>query len=310
MRGEGRNTDASAPVQRGNYSSTVSDTEGLSGSPNVIAEPPQRKRKSADKMSIVISCPPWKSPTVGDQFPNFHGKFTTPLDLEDQAPGAEDMDRYIEESQSLDNSDIEITQRFLAQPPAINYYDYQGDQWGIIFMLPSYDVSSVSISELVVLMSPEMQTELARRNVKVCCFTVNPCKTNRSWIVQALADYANSGRVGNAKAHFPIFCDNSTFDNAVELGSLDEDQTSDCGVPILYRTTFFIRPDKTIAMTVQQTGNIGRDFVSILRQLDQLQDRGNHRPSSSEDENANANPTHLIMSKMIDRLTVNDDPNA
>ena len=270
----------------------------------VKTEPPQRKRKSADKMSIVISPPPWKSPTVGDMFPNFCGKFTTPADLldADALEGAvltEETNEGFSSSSPCSGSNTMIRQSFAPSNSISSYYDYQGDDWGLMIMLPCYDFSSVSISELVVLMSPEMQTELTRRNVKVCCFTVNPCTTNRNWVLQALTDYQNSGRDGVAKVHFPIYCDNRTFDNAVEIGALDEEQTDEYGVPILYRTTTFVRPDKTIAMSMQQPGNIGRDFTSILRQLDQLQDR------PSEDGNSGA--TQLVMSKMIDRRNVEDE---
>merc|ERR1712226_45378 len=80
---------------------------------------------------------------------------------------------------------------------------------------------------------------------------------------------------------FPIFCDNATFDNAVEMGTLDEEKTSEYDVPILYRSTFIIRPDRTIAMALQQASNVGRDFKCMLEFVESLQ-KGYNAAGSGE----------------------------
>lgn len=211
-------------------------------------EPP-RKRKSADRAQIIVSCPPWKPPCVGDIFPNLKGLHT-----------------------------ISTKQDGIRTLPGFDYYDYlaaatpdhddnknnSAKKWGIVVVFPGRAVSPVCISELEALSKLSAELKISTSKVKVCGFTANPRETNRSWIEEV---ERSSGCVMNV----PLFCDNSTFDNAVEMGTLDEDKTSEYDVPILYRSTFIIRPDRTIAMLLQQASNVGRDFRCILQFVESLQ---------------------------------------
>eukprot|EP00815_Leptocylindrus_aporus_P001496 CAMPEP_0116055788 /NCGR_PEP_ID=MMETSP0322-20121206/3615_1 /TAXON_ID=163516 /ORGANISM="Leptocylindrus danicus var. apora, Strain B651" /LENGTH=291 /DNA_ID=CAMNT_0003539457 /DNA_START=2237 /DNA_END=3112 /DNA_ORIENTATION=- len=211
---------------------------------STAGQAPPRKRKSADKQSIIITSPPWKSPGVGDQFPNFSGNFTR---------------------QVISDLEADLAETFVGEDN-LDYYAIQGtEKWGLVLVFPSYDVSTVSISELLVL--SYLREEFESRNVQLCGFTINPCSTNRLWMKQVCekTDQMNA-------AYFPMFCDTLAFDNAVELGVLDEEQTAECGVPILSRSTILISPDKTITLTTSQQPTVGRDFQCILRQIDQAQD--------------------------------------
>lgn len=226
-------------------------------------EPPPRKRKSADKMSIVVSVPPWKCPTAGDLFQDFQGKFTCPLD---------------------DGNSLDVEENVLFDKPRnMSYYEYQGDCWGFVVVLPCYEGSELSIRELKSLLSPKICLEFQKRRVKVCGFTVNPDRTNQNWLNEALEitrkenESEKESQTSNISMYFSIFSDNSMFDNAVDIGVLNEEETGEQGVPILYRSIFVIRPDKKIAMTMQMGTDVERDFNSILRQIEMIQKSSNVR---------------------------------
>jgi len=207
--------------------------------PDEVDEPPMRKRKSVDRQSIVVSCPPWKSPTVGDKMPNFAGMFLRPAGEGSSCELVEDRD--------------------------MDFYKCQGDKWGLVLVLPSLDLSRISISELVALAC--LKDEFERRNVQLVCFTVNPCSVNREWMEEAKeqSDVAEP-------IYFPIFCDDVEFyDASVDIGVLDEEQTADYGEPFLARTSFLVSPDKKIAMCSTQLGTVGRDLSCFLREIDQIQ---------------------------------------
>lgn len=203
-----------------------------------------RKRKSADRQSIVVSCPPWKSPTVGDKMPNFAGTFLRPVE---GSGGSSSCCCELVEDRDMD------------------FFRCLGDRWGLVLVLPSLDLSRISISELVALVC--LKDEFERRNVQLVCFTVNPCSVNREWMEQAKeqSDVAEP-------FYFPIFCDDVEFyDASVDIGVLDEEQTADYGEPFLTRTSFLVSPDKKIAMCSTQLGTVGRDLSCFLREIDQIQ---------------------------------------
>jgi len=172
--------------------------------------------------------------------------------------------------------------------PGFNYYDYLADcngdekvssaSWGIMLVFPGRTFSQVCISELKAL--SKLSAEFRKAKVKVCGFTANPRDTNRAWIEEVESTGDNDDGECTT-VDFPIFCDNTTFDNAVEMGTLDEEKTSEYDVPILYRSTFIIRPDRTIAMTFQQASNVGRDFKCILEFVESLQ-KGYNAAGSGE----------------------------
>lgn len=241
---------------------TVETISTMASRPCTV-EPP-RKRKSADRMQIIVSCPPWKPPCVGDVFPNLNGLHT-----------------------------ISTKDEGIRTLPGFNYYDYLADcndddkvsaSWGIMLVFPGRTFSQVCISELKAL--SKLSAEFRKAKVKVCGFTANPRDTNRAWIEEAESTVNDDDNGECTKIDFPIFCDNSTFDNAVEMGTLDEEKTSEYDVPILYRSTFIIRPDRTIAMTFQQASNVGRDFKCILEFVESLQ-KG-YTAAGSDEENVSS----------------------
>jgi len=200
---------------------------------------------------------------VGDKMPNFAGMFLRPAGEGSSCELVEDRD--------------------------MDFYKCQGDKWGLVLVLPSLDLSRISISELVALACLKdgkcgsfgfgvcflwrqlndflILIEFERRNVQLVCFTVNPCSVNREWMEEAKeqSDVAEP-------IYFPIFCDDVEFyDASVDIGVLDEEQTADYGEPFLARTSFLVSPDKKIAMCSTQLGTVGRDLSCFLREIDQIQ---------------------------------------
>ena len=79
----------------------------------------------------------------------------------------------------------------------IDFYQYLGDSWGILFSHPA-DYTPVCTTELG--RTAALQGEFAKRNVKVLALSVDPVEKHLSWI-------GDINETQNCTVDFPIIAD-------------------------------------------------------------------------------------------------------
>ena len=138
----------------------------------------------------------------------------------------------------------------------INFYDYLGDSWGILFSHPK-DFTPVCTTELGEV--AKIKSEFDKRDVKVIGLSVDPSNSHADWI-------KDINETQNTEMNFPVIAD---ADKKVSMlydmvhPNADSTQT--------VRSVFIIKPDKTVALTLTYPASTGRNFTEILRVIDSLQ---------------------------------------
>ena len=79
----------------------------------------------------------------------------------------------------------------------LNFYDFLGDSWGILFSHPA-DYTPVCTTELG--KTAALKDEFAARNVKVLALSVDPVDKHLGWI-------ADINETQNCSVEFPIIAD-------------------------------------------------------------------------------------------------------
>lgn len=146
---------------------------------------------------------------------------------------------------------------------AIQFHDWLGEKWGILFSHPS-DFTPVCTTELgrVANLIPEFE----KRNVKVIALSCDSVDSHQKWIqdIKSYAKYCGEG------FPYPIIADEGR-EIAVELGMLDPVEKDKAGLPLTCRAVFVIDPDKKLRLSILYPATTGRNFDEILRAIDSLQ---------------------------------------
>jgi alkyl hydroperoxide reductase subunit AhpC len=138
----------------------------------------------------------------------------------------------------------------------INFYEYLGDSWGVLFSHPA-DFTPVCTTELG--RTAALQDEFAKRNVKVLALSVDGVESHNSWIKDI--DETQHVHVG-----FPIIADEDrTVANAYDMIHPNASET------FTVRSLFIIGPDKIVKLIITYPASTGRNFVEVLRVIDSLQ---------------------------------------
>jgi alkyl hydroperoxide reductase subunit AhpC len=138
----------------------------------------------------------------------------------------------------------------------INFYDYLGDCWGILFSHPK-DFTPVCTTELGEV--AKLKSQFDKRGVKVLGLSVDPSSAHADWI-------RDINETQNTEVNFPVIAD---ADKKVSMiydmvhPNADKSET--------VRSVFIIKPDKTVALTITYPASTGRNFTEILRVIDSLQ---------------------------------------
>ena len=138
----------------------------------------------------------------------------------------------------------------------INFYDYLGEGWGILFSHPK-DFTPVCTTELGEV--ARLKDEFARRNTKVVGLSVDPVDSHKSWA----ADIADTQ--GHA-LNFPLVGDPDR--KVADLYGMIHPNANDT---LTVRSVFIIGPDKKVKLTLTYPASTGRNVSEILRVLDSLQ---------------------------------------
>ena len=138
----------------------------------------------------------------------------------------------------------------------IDFYDYLGDSWGILFSHPK-DFTPVCTTELgeVARLKPEFD----KRDVKVLGLSVDELGNHKGW-----ADDIEETQ--GSKLNFPLISD---ADHKVsDLYDMIHPNANDT---LTVRSVFIIGADKKVKLIITYPASTGRNFDEILRVIDSLQ---------------------------------------
>jgi thioredoxin-dependent peroxiredoxin len=146
----------------------------------------------------------------------------------------------------------------------INFHDWIGDSWAILFSHPK-DYTPVCTTELGEV--ARLKDEFAKRNTKVIGLSVDKVGDHEGW-AQDIKD------VTGQKVDFPMIGDHdlavSKLYNMLPAEETDtEGRTAASNATV--RTVYIIGPDKKIKAMLIYPMTSGRNFAEILRLLDSIQ---------------------------------------
>ena len=138
----------------------------------------------------------------------------------------------------------------------IDFYEYLGDSWGILFSHPA-DYTPVCTTELGAV--AKLRAEFDKRNVKVIAISADPLESHTKWI-------GDINETQNTKVNYPLIADPEF--RVANLYDMVHPQVSD---KFTVRSVFVIGPDKKVKLTITYPASTGRNFDEILRVIDSLQ---------------------------------------
>ena len=144
----------------------------------------------------------------------------------------------------------------------INFHDWLGDGWGILFSHPA-DYTPVCTTELGTV--AKYKAEFDKRNVKVVALSVDGIESHHGWI-------KDINETQSTTVNFPIIADE---DNKVaDLYDMIHPNADD---KLTVRSVFVIGPDKKIKLIITYPASTGRNFDELLRVIDSLQLTAYHK---------------------------------
>ncbi|HMG14998.1 MAG TPA: peroxiredoxin [Saprospiraceae bacterium] len=152
----------------------------------------------------------------------------------------------------------DIAPNFQANTTAgkIDFYDYLGDGWGVLFSHPA-DFTPVCTTELG--RTASLKAEFDSRNVKVLALSVDPLDKHNSWV-------NDINETQHCTVNFPIIADeDKMIANMYDMIHPNASET------FTVRSLFIIGPDKKVKLMITYPASTGRNFHEILRVIDSLQ---------------------------------------
>lgn len=138
----------------------------------------------------------------------------------------------------------------------INFYDWAGDSWVVLFSHPA-DYTPVCTTELG--MVAKLKPEFEKRNVKVIALSVDGVESHKGWI-------GDINETQKTTVNYPILADEdkkvSNLYDMIHPESLNN---------LTVRTVFIIDPNKKLRLNLTYPASTGRNFDEILRVIDSLQ---------------------------------------
>ncbi len=138
----------------------------------------------------------------------------------------------------------------------INFYDWLGDSWGILFSHPA-DFTPVCTTELG--MASKMKDEFKKRNVKMLAVSVDPIEQHFEWI-------KDINETQQTTLDFPIIADSEK-----KVSELYDMIHPNASMTHTVRSVFIIGSDKKIKLIIVYPASTGRNFNELLRVIDSLQ---------------------------------------
>lgn len=150
----------------------------------------------------------------------------------------------------------------------IDFYEYLGDSWGILFSHPA-DFTPVCTTELG--KTALLKEEFAKRNVKVLAVSVDPLDKHLSW-------RNDINETQHCDVTFPIIADEER--QVAELYDMIHPNAS---ATATVRSLFVIGPDKLVKLMITYPASTGRNFYEVLRVVDSLQLTANYSVATPAD---------------------------
>ena len=150
----------------------------------------------------------------------------------------------------------------------IDFYEYLGDGWGILFSHPA-NFTPVCTTELG--KTALLQEEFAKRNTKVLALSVDALDRHAGWI-------NDINETQNVHVEFPLIADeDKSIANAYDMIHPNASET------FTVRSLFIIGPDKKVKLMITYPASTGRNFHEVLRVLDSLQLTANYSVATPAD---------------------------
>ena len=144
----------------------------------------------------------------------------------------------------------------------IDFYDYLGDNWGILFSHPK-DFTPVCTTELGYMAG--LKPEFDKRGVKVIGLSVDPTESHNEWAKDIVETQGHA-------LNYPLIADHDrAVANLYDMIHPNADDT------MTVRSVFVIGADKKLKLTLTYPASTGRNFDEILRVVDSLQLTANHQ---------------------------------
>ncbi|TDK43516.1 peroxiredoxin [Algoriphagus formosus] len=150
----------------------------------------------------------------------------------------------------------------------INFHEYLGDSWGVLFSHPA-DFTPVCTTELGAV--SRLRDEFSKRNVKVIALSVDGLESHKSWI-------GDINETQNTAVNFPIIADEDK-----KVSTLYDMIHPNANESFTVRSVFVIGPDKKIKLTITYPASTGRNFDELLRVIDSLQLTANYSVATPAD---------------------------
>lgn len=150
----------------------------------------------------------------------------------------------------------------------INFYEYLGDGWGVLFSHPA-DYTPVCTTELG--RTAQLKEEFAKRNVKVMAVSIDPIDKHFGW-------RNDINETQGCTVDFPIIADEDK--NVATLYDMIHPNAS---ATATVRSLFVIGPDKALKLSITYPASTGRNFYEVLRVIDSLQLTAKHSVATPAD---------------------------
>jgi len=138
----------------------------------------------------------------------------------------------------------------------INFLDWKGDSWAILFSHPK-DFTPVCTTELGAV--AKLKPEFDKRNVKVIGLSVDELGNHTEWA----KDIAETQ---GAEVNFPIIADGDR--KVSDLYDMIHPNANDT---LTVRSVYIVGPDNKVKLQLTYPASTGRNFDEILRVVDSLQ---------------------------------------
>lgn len=144
----------------------------------------------------------------------------------------------------------------------INFYEFLGDSWGILFSHPA-DYTPVCTTELGA--AAKYKEEFEKRNVKMMALSVDGVESHKGWI-------NDINETQNTTVNFPIIADEDR--KIADLYDMIHPNADDT---LTVRSVYILDPNKKIRLMITYPASTGRNFEELLRVIDSLQLTENHK---------------------------------
>jgi len=138
----------------------------------------------------------------------------------------------------------------------INFHEWLGDSWGILFSHPA-DYTPVCTTELGTV--AKLRDAFDKRNVKTIALSVDSVESHHDWI-------KDINETQETTVDYPIIAD-ADF-KVAGLYDMIHPNASD---KFTVRSVFIIGKDKKVKLTLTYPASTGRNFDELLRVIDSLQ---------------------------------------